>query len=820
MDPQWSSSTGTEAVYEAGTDANDLLALIGLDDELLTSISNNGCSISECAKAATDKDYGLEEVRTLIEDWCCDPDSPFNTVPLLPDGRPDVVEVLVMLFDWMDTFSFLRRNEDEVEGCILAKSNGNLVVAGLFLLHVQSCEARRIDKSSKDAFVYSSSKRRLCCPVLASEFQAAARTGSCASVRDMVARGLATFTPSTETRWTRWLFAVMRPFSNWSNPGGVPVDVGVPFETERLHDAALAKVVGMSVSTFLTSDVHEFKVDDSLFSAGMHQDDASVSTLPHFAMQLATQWTDSKRGSIAERFGRFCDALFLSVARRIKSKTGRGEEANVFTRAAKRALHDVVINGLFCGAMATVQQNHCGLIDTLKHSNPALLSSLPDELSSHVFKDTLIVNVFNGFPKVQTRVPPTPSMPDSLKEIYLKRTPQVGQLLTADQLMPSWDTCVFPTFDEYVRHTVRLFSASNGTDRQKRDSLPNVMAFLGRGNELTQSNADELWDRVKTTKLGVRQMFKYIAASNKLITNLRCVCKAYAAFFEDFVFRPYVDMQPFDECESAVFGSASLRGAPSMGLNFTKRFHKLHVYFARKTLLKDGETGDLKEHWQYLNPEVVTVGCNSVKVTAETMPDANGSVTSFGVCPDGRSQRHPAYERHWQGTREPHIELQSLGSDAVYSLHTGSQWKSRRSQHEQRKLVVLWDKKVAFSEKHRDTSTYYSSILAMRQSIELNVRCPKTSASLAASTSAPMRPVRYRVTFGNVACQVPQDGNPEEIRPFTMEAIAKFKPVVSGTTAYHYSSQISLKADAVSKRTTKRKHRTEAERASRSGTTQ
>jgi hypothetical protein len=53
-----------------------------------------------------------------------------------------------------------------------------------------------------------------------------------------------------------------------------------------------------------------------------------------------------------------------------------------------------------------------------------------------------------------------------------------------------------------------------------------------------------------------------------------------------------------------------------------------------------------------------------------------------------------------------------------------------------------------------------------------------------------------------------------------MEAISKFKSVISGTTAYHYSSQISLKADAVSKRATKRKHRTEAERASRGGTTQ
>jgi hypothetical protein len=53
-----------------------------------------------------------------------------------------------------------------------------------------------------------------------------------------------------------------------------------------------------------------------------------------------------------------------------------------------------------------------------------------------------------------------------------------------------------------------------------------------------------------------------------------------------------------------------------------------------------------------------------------------------------------------------------------------------------------------------------------------------------------------------------------------MDAISKFKPVISGTTAYHYSSQISLKADAVSKRVAKRKRRTAAEKALRSGTTQ
>jgi hypothetical protein len=818
MDPQGSSST--EGVYDAGTDANDLLALIGLDDELLTSISNNGCSISECAKAATDNDYGLEEVRTLLEEWSCDPDSPFDTVPLLSDGRPDILEALVMLFDWMETFSFLRRNEDEVEGCILAKSNGNLVVAGLFLLHVQNSVLGRTYQAQTASQLYAISKRCLCCPVLALEFQSAARTGSCASARDMVAHGLAATIPSSETRWTRWLFQAMRPFSNWNNTGSVSGDVGVPFDTARLHDAVLAREVGLSVSTFLASDVHEFKVDGSLFSLGMHQNQDSVPTLPHFAMQVATKWTQSKSGTTADRFEVFCDALFLNVARRIKSNVGRGEEASVFMRAAKRALHDVVIKGLFCGAMATVQQNPRVLIDTLKQSNPALLSSLPDEIASHVFKDTLIAQVFNGFPKVQTRVPPNPSMSDSLKKIYLERTPQPGQLLTADNLLPLWDTCIFPVYDDYVRQVVRLFSASNGTDLQKRDSLPNVLAFLECGDELTLSNANELWDRVKATKLGVRHMFKYIAASNKLITNLRCVCKSYAAFFEDFVFRPYVDMQPFDESEADVFGSASLRGSPAMGLNFTKRFHKLHVYFARKTLLKDGKTDDLKEHWQYLNPDVVTVGCNSIKVTAETMPDANGNVTSFGVCPDGRCLRLPVYERHWHPTGDPHVEMQSLGGDAVYSLHSGSGWKSRCRQHEQRKLVVLWDKKIPCAEKYKHSQTYQSSILAKRQSIALNVRCPKTSASLAASTSAPMRPIRYRVTFGNVACEVPEDGNLDRIAPFTMAAISEFKPVVSGTTKYHYSSNISLKADAVSKRATKRKHRTEAERASRSGTTQ
>ena len=426
----------------------------------------------------------------------------------------------------------------------------------------------------------------------------------------------------------------------------------------------------------------------------------------------------------------------------------------------------------------------------------SLLEEIPDEILSYIFNDTLLNSVFNNFPVISVLPHPLQQMSLSLRKIYQEKIPAPGQMLTLDKLVPSIDGVALPSYELYLKKVIDFFTSPSCAVLQKYVVLSHALPFIQKRIHLTASNRDEFWEQAKHMKLGRRHAFKYIAATNTLINTLRAVCKKFRGFFDDYIFRPFVEMDPFDENESEISGSPCLRNAPELGMNFANRTQTLHVYFARKSLFKNETTGKIHHRWQYLNPSVASVGCNSLRVTAETCKDDENQIIELPVVQYEPKTSIKIYnENRWQTwTDLPGHNVEPL-ANAVYSIHSGSTKSSNQSAKPS--LTVLWDVKFPISEKVATSDAENGLDLAKTQSILLNVRCNKTSTSLAASSKAPLRCVRYRVSFGN------------------MNEVHDFKPTLSGVSEFHYISNLSMKARAVTNRANKRKIRTETERLER-----
>jgi hypothetical protein len=242
------------------------------------------------------------------------------------------------------------------------------------------------------------------------------------------------------------------------------------------------------------------------------------------------------------------------------------------------------------------------------------------------------------------------------------------------------------------------------------------------------------------------------------------------------------------------------------------------VYFARKALRFDHETGGVTEWWQYINPALTTVGCNAVVVTCETEPDASGRVIRFPAAQAGTRNGGFAVEsrqRHWEQANYEnghHIQPESLPHESVYSIHPGTRWNERlKGANATPKIVCVWDRK--FDHKWK-TSTRR---VAVSQSLTLSAKCARTSASLCTEKTDPLRAVRFRVAIGDVprSSALVRGAGEDDIVLFDASEVAAFRECVSATSDYFYASSISLDPENVAKRAEKRKVRTENERLER-----
>jgi hypothetical protein len=155
---------------------------------------------------------------------------------------------------------------------------------------------------------------------------------------------------------------------------------------------------------------------------------------------------------------------------------------------------------------------------------------------------------------------------------------------------------------------------------------------------------------------------------------------------------------------------------------------------------------------------------------------------------------------------QQHTEAESFKDESIYSLHPSTSIEDRMKQHQARRFVTIWDKKI---------KPHPSLTISKAQAMRFTVRCSKTSAALAKSPSAPIRPIRYKVAFGSVDHAFKPAQGSDDLVKFQPHELKSFKSAVCGHSEYHYVSRISLKANAVSVRAKKRKLRTEAERDER-----
>jgi len=433
------------------------------------------------------------------------------------------------------------------------------------------------------------------------------------------------------------------------------------------------------------------------------------------------------------------------------------------------------------------------------------INELSADIQDHLLMKHVLNSALNSYSKPSTRVPPR-LVNEELQKIYKDKAPRHGQEITITRLH-MYDSLLIPSYREYVARVFHTFSSPPRAQALRKNALKHAAAI---------SNAPDVDD----LHLGTRHMLKYIQNSNSTICTLRAVCRSYAAMFNDFVFRPFVDLDDADETVSVhQNGNPALRGAVPRGVRFTHKAQTLHVYFARKSITFDSKTGDPTVSWQYLNPLIAKIGCDAIVVKCETEPDESGRVFTFNAS----QPRQPwlgcnvtTAERDWRNPPSPptsfhSLQPESLANESFYSLHAGTEWTNRISQADQGRLVCLWDEKFDHRLKHLGVGLF----VANSQSFLIPAKCPKTSASYTIGSSSPLIGIRFIVSIGRIK-RGGEVSALETITQLSPEEMSSFSSVVSGVSEYFYSSAVPLDPAAVAKRALKRKNRTVLERSAKS----
>lgn len=741
-------------------------------------------------------DDGMNEVHAIIEAWCVDIDSPFIETPLLPDGDVDIPGLLVAAFDAVGTFPTLALHQVIDDYVTNARSNGTVVLLGLFHLHCKLASSFQSNRSRIGPIEASS----IHSPTLARVFKRAAM-GESTDITDAIATDTVDKTKSvSDENWFESIKTAVRPFRHALLDRAYDHrEFLIPFQ----HDANAptldhARVLGLY--SLMHMQVAKIPLGDLMYNI---EYSPHHTALPKFALYVQSQF--SKYLPIAmSRFPVFCNALFKCIVQEVDSDHAATPSWNDY----RGVFQNLAGIGLQIGAIATMQLDHNAILDVLRANHVPRLNELPSDATEYLLKNHVLNTTLNVYSKPTTRAPAQITSPES-KKLFKEKSPRHGQTITISKLHP-YDSVLIPPYVEYVKTVFRDFANESNAASLKADSLKHLAALSATGVDSDQH-------------LGVRHMLKYIWTSNSTICTLRAVCKSYAMLFHDFVFRPFVELEDADEpAELHKNENPALRGAIPREVRLNYKQQGLHVYFARKSITVDRTTGDVTEHWQYLNPNVAAIGCNAISVTCETEADSNGRIVKFDA-PRSDSLRmgfnFETVERNWTMTGETSrynfhaLRPESLKTESIYSMHTGSSWKHRISQQDQGRLVCLWDKKFDHKFKRPQNGRLH---VAKSQSFSISAKCPKTSSSLCSTPSEPLRAIRFRVTIGNVARDDDATAaTDDDIVSFTAAEIATFSPVVSGCSNYFYASAVSLSPEAVAKRALKRKFRTESDRVAR-----
>ena len=301
---------------------DELLRGIGLSEEDINHLVRDGCAISMVAESTANPDYGYDEVRSIVDDWCYDQDSPFDETPLTPDGQPDVVQILMSMFDSVGEFPVCSLKHGQRVPFTNARSHSTTVLLGLFHIHCKMPHLfRGVPSETTELSCVISTVRST---ALASVFESGCQCarGQLSDIVDAALREEcfedrgADNTPVVKS--ADWLIEVMYamvPYRNAISCGEYdPNQITMPFcPTSDALVLEKAVLIGHHLSQRVV--FHKLiRLDRSMYSNEGYLN--CTQRLQKFSMRIQTQYDSTQQNPIdMRRFLLFCDALFKCIVR-------------------------------------------------------------------------------------------------------------------------------------------------------------------------------------------------------------------------------------------------------------------------------------------------------------------------------------------------------------------------------------------------------------------------------------------------------------------------------------------------------------------------
>lgn len=713
---------------EDASEFADLLETLGFDPDLLSAMSQEPYAGS----LPQDPERGWREVYDVVNGYAQDLDSPFDSVPVIEQGRVDVVQVLVRMFDSLGTTQLEFPVAQPAREMFAV--NGKLALLGLFSLF------RRRSLSVREALT------------LPADALASAYTDECSGVDvDVCSHAQLLDTQPPQKEATSWLEPVMWAFTPFryeeSLEMAFPEDV-----CADVVDVSRAKSIAKLALTVCRYS-HAVRerclgggegADAALFNEPNENDPASVQLrwrLRSFKTDNVRRWKDfcrspavrgitheTLRNDRQEEFLLFCDGLFAKLVCEIDGVAERSgvESDSTFDRCVPSVLTVYAVLGMSACAFAALRPASAQWVTTLRKVDPNLVNELPYDCLIALFNDAILARMIAQpvKPLVSSinldteagRLEQT-NVVDGLaseehKQTYLMCKPELNKPIVLNFLRPEPQ---FPLSREQSMTPIRSaqLDALDAVGDEWRKSLPMSKAYalsqavlvvpppddmslgdmaITPGKPVSKAMAD-YWDDVKSTVVAVRRGWtRYLVNSTKNICGLRLVCKQWNEHFRPFSFQPHMELASVSETRSEVAGSAALFGGPPRHVLFQSKPYAVKVYLRRKVLRLHGE--QTVEEWEYVSTMLAAVGLNALRITCETEPDCFGRTECFAVqqLPVRHAPRDKPFHRSSSSLDLSYSE--SLPSQSLYSLHLPSDWRARRQFADRAATgVPVWNRK-------------------------------------------------------------------------------------------------------------------------------
>ena len=724
-------------------DFSDLLENLGFDSDLISAMSRDG----HMGALPVDAGPVWDEVQEVVGEYARDLDSPFESVPLTADGRVDIVDVLVRMFDNLGMLPF-EFPLSQVR-CETFRVHGKLGLLGLFLLF------HRSKLGVSDAV-------GLPCTALAAAYESVSHGGDFDLFESVQAMECETQGDAT----SKWVGGVLLAFEACRYENDLDVMFPIDLDHEVSHVKS-AKRIAKLLQIFCRNCDYERKrclvggadKGTSLFDCARPEDAPQAQLrwrLGLFKSHTFQRWEDFGRSSLLPgdgdacsvpnrmeaSFRLFCDGLFAKLVREIDGVadcSGVGVDG-VFDRCVPSVLTSYAVLGIGIAAVCALNPRSSTLRATLVAANPRGMTSLPHDCLCTLLNDAILARMMTVPVKplksgidVTTRegrnekakIDRLPG--EAQRDAYLRSNPEINkpfvlEFLGFEPTFPCDESGERSEVNTLQLQAMRSYIGSNDPERTKvigmteRSTIAQAMMVapppsdvsladtrLTIGNQMSEPMRQH-WKDVKDTVVGVRRSWgRYVVLSTRFLCVLRLVCKEWNEHFREFCFHPHVQIASVTELSHDIEGSPALFGGPPRHVLLKSKPYILQVYLRRKVLTADA-SGDVVKGWEYVPPGLLAVGLNALQITCETEPDSNGRVERFAVGQslESGTLRTEPFERpkNYVGF----CSKESLPSQSLYSMHLPQNWRARRQFAVNSSIgVAVWNRKFpTMSDDDRD----------------------------------------------------------------------------------------------------------------------